>query len=140
MKWFSVSVLVKPKNINKRMKFRAHTLTMRLLHYTLLHVTWRKNCLVQNVILIGSVKQKIYQDVLSNKIVITNSKHFAQYVNDVCNSVILYLDKTDITEVDVTNAVYIPGMFQVHSVQRVGKSKLDFYTNSPYKKVRNLKV
>ena len=50
----------------------------------------------------------------------------------------LYLDKTDITEVNVINAVYVPSMLQVHSVQRVGKSKLDFYANSQYKKVGNL--
>ena len=75
----------------------------------------------------GSVKWKLYQDVLSNQI-ITSSKHFAQYANEVCNSVILYLDKTDITEVDVTNAVYMPGTLQVQSVQRIGLSKLDFYT------------
>ena len=36
----------------KRMKFREHTLAMRLLHYTLLHVTLRTNCPVENVILI----------------------------------------------------------------------------------------
>ena len=46
----SVSTLVKTTKINKRMKFRAHNLAMRLLHYTLLHVTLRKNCLVQNMI------------------------------------------------------------------------------------------
>ena len=73
-----------------------------------------------------SVKWKVYQDVLSNQI-ITSSKYFAQYANEVCNSVILYLDKTDITEVDVINAVYIPGTLQVHSIQRIGKSKLHFY-------------
>ena len=36
----------------KRMKFREHTSTMRFLHYTLLHVTLRTNCPVENVILI----------------------------------------------------------------------------------------
>ena len=53
----------------------------------------------------GSVKQKVYQDISSNWIVTTSAKHFAQYTNEVCNSVILCLD---------------------------------FYTNSPYKKVSNL--
>ena len=56
----------------------------------------------------GSVKRKVYQDVSSNRIVVTSGKDFAQCANEVCNSVILYLEKTDITEVDVTNAVYIP--------------------------------
>ena len=57
----------------------------------------------------GSMKGKLYQDVSSNQIVITSAKHFPQYANEVCYSVILSLDKTDITDVDVTNAVYIPG-------------------------------
>lgn len=57
----------------------------------------------------GSMKRKLYQDVSSNQIVITSAKHFTQYANEVCYSVILSLDKTDITDVDVTNAVYIPG-------------------------------
>ena len=52
MKWFSVSILVTTAKINKRMKFRVHTLTMRLLHYTMLRVTLKRNLLVQNVILI----------------------------------------------------------------------------------------
>ena len=53
----------------------------------------------------GSSKWKVYQDISSNWIVTTSAKHFPQYANVVCNSVILYLD---------------------------------FYTNSPYKKVSNL--
>ena len=57
----------------------------------------------------GSMKRKVYQDVSSNQIVITSAKHFTQYANEICYSVILSLDKTDITDVDVTNAVYIPG-------------------------------
>ena len=57
----------------------------------------------------GSVKRKVYQDVSSKRIVTTSAKDFVQYANEVCNSVIFYLDKTDTTEVDVTNVVYIPG-------------------------------
>ena len=53
----------------------------------------------------GSVKRKVYQDVSSNRSVITSAKHFVQYTHEFCNSVVLYLDKTDIAEVDVTNTV-----------------------------------
>ena len=53
----------------------------------------------------GSVKRKVYQDVSSNRSVITSAEDFVQYAHEFCNSDILYLDKTDIAEVDVTNTV-----------------------------------
>ena len=57
----------------------------------------------------GTVKRKVYQDVTSSRVVIANAEA-------------LYLDRTDITEIDVDHAVYIPGTLQVHSAQRVNEA------------------
>ena len=84
---------------------------MRLLHYTLLRAT-------------HGAKRDPNCDLYMLPVVIVSNQ--IQHERNIAYS----LDKT---EVDVTNAVYVPGTLQVHSVKTVGKSKLDFYTNSPYK-------
>ena len=86
----------------------------------------------------GTIKCKVYQDVTSSLIVIANAEHFARYANEVCKTEALYLDRTDITEIDVEHTVYIPGTLQVHSIQRVNESTLKFYFNSPYKQPSSL--
>ena len=55
-------------------------------------------------------KRKVYQDVTSLPIVITNAKHFTTYAKHVCKPDILYIDRAYITVPDVEDAVY-----QAHS-------------------------
>ena len=45
-----------------------------------------------------------------------------------------YIDKSNIIINDLIDAVYIPGTLQIHHVNRISQSCIEFYYNSPYKK------
>ena len=49
-----------------------------------------------------------------------------------------YLDKPDILVPKLDDAIYIKGTLQTHYLERVGKSKVNFYYNSTYKKSSSL--
>ena len=69
----------------------------------------------------GTVKRNFYQDVTASKIITRDGKHFA--------SCILVPNLDD--------AIYIKGTPQIH-LERVGKSKVNIYHNSTYKKSSSL--
>ena len=69
----------------------------------------------------GTVKRNFYQDVTASKIITRDGKHFA--------SCILVPNLDD--------AIYIKGTSQIH-LERVGKSKVNIYHNSTYKKSSSL--
>ena len=82
----------------------------------------------------GTIKRKVYQHVSSERVVIQNAKHFATYADQVCNISVHYIDKSNIIINDLADAVYIPGTLQIHHVNRISQSCIEFYYNSPYKK------
>ena len=49
-----------------------------------------------------------------------------------------YLDKSDILVPNLDDAIYIKGTLQIHHLERVGKSKVNFYYNLTYKKSSSL--
>ena len=49
-----------------------------------------------------------------------------------------YLNKSDILVPKFDDAIYIKGTLQIHHLERVGKSKVNFYYNSTYKKSSSL--
>ena len=55
----------------------------------------------------GTVKRKVYRDVTACKVIIKDAKHFADYANTVMNVRVEYLDKSDITLLNLNDAVYI---------------------------------
>ena len=83
----------------------------------------------------GTVKRKVYRDVTACKVIIKDAKHFADYANTVMNVRVEYLDKSDITLLNLNDAVYIYGTLQIHHLERVSQSEITFYYNSPYKQL-----
>ena len=77
----------------------------------------------------GTVKRKVYQDVTASKVVIKDAKHFAEYANNAMNVKIDYIDKSDVTVLDLSDAVYIYGTLQIHHLERVSKSKSPHTSN-----------
>ena len=49
-----------------------------------------------------------------------------------------YLDKSDILVPKFNDTIYYKGTLQIHHLKRVGKSKVNFYYNSTYKKSSSL--
>ena len=86
----------------------------------------------------GTVKRKVYQDVIASKVIIRDAKHFASYSNSILEIQVEYLDKSDILVLKLDDAIYIKGTLQIHHLERVGKSKVNFYYNLTYKKSSNL--
>ena len=84
------------------------------------------------------MKRNIYQDVTSSKVIEKDAKHFASYANSILEIQVEYLDKSDIPVPKLDQAIYIKGTLQIHHLQRVGKSKVNFYYNSTYKNSSNL--
>ena len=65
--------------------------------------------------------------------VIADAEHFVQYLSEVCNSALLYLEKTEIIDVDVTITVY-QEHFKCTVSKKVNKSKTELILISLYKK------
>ena len=86
----------------------------------------------------GTVKRKVYQDVIASKVIIRYAKHFASYANSILEIQVEYIDKSDILVPKLDDAIYIKGTLQIHHLERVGKSKVKFYYNSTYEKSSNL--
>ena len=84
------------------------------------------------------MKIKFYQDVTAPKVFIRDAKHFASYANSVLEIQVQYLDKSDIYVSKLDDAIYTKGNRQIHQSEWVGKSKVNFYHNSIYKKSSNL--
>ena len=74
----------------------------------------------------------MYGDVLASKVLIHNAKEFATYGDIKLNIAVFYIDKSDVPDIDVTNAIYIKGTSNVHHVERNDKA-ITFYENSNYK-------
>ena len=73
------------------------------------------------------MKRKVYQDVTASKVIIRDAKHFASYANSILEIQVQYLDKSDILVPKLDDAIYIKGTLQIHHLERVGKSKVNFY-------------
>ena len=84
------------------------------------------------------MKRKVYQDVTSSKVIIRDAKHFANYANSILEIQVEYYGKSDIFVSKLDDAIYIKGTLQIHHLEWVGKSKVNFYYNSTYKKSSNL--
>ena len=82
----------------------------------------------------GTVKREVYQDVTVSKVIMRDAKHFASYANSISEIQVEYLDKSDILVPRLDDAIYIKGTLQVHHLEQVGKSKVNYYYNSTYKK------
>ena len=82
----------------------------------------------------GTVKREVYQDVTVSKVIMGDAKHFASYANPISEIQVEYLDKSDILVPRLDDAIYIKGTLQVHHLEQVGKSKVNYYYNSTYKK------
>ena len=63
-----------------------------------------------------------------------DAKHFASYANSILEIQVEYLNKSDIIVLKLDDAIYIKGTLQIHHLERVGKSNINFYYNSTYKK------
>ena len=66
----------------------------------------------------GTVKSKVYQDVTASKVIIRDAKHFLEIQVEYLDILKLYT-------------------LQIHHLEFVGKSKVNFYYNSTYKKSSN---
>ena len=86
----------------------------------------------------GTVKRKVYQDVTAPKVIIRDAKHFDSYANSILEIQVEYLNKSDILVPKLDDAIYIKGTLQIHHLERVGKSKVNFYYNSTCKKSSSL--
>ena len=81
----------------------------------------------------GTIKRKVYQHVSSGKVIITDAKQFATYANEIRTVKVKYIDKSEIVFLNLGDAIYIHGTLKIHHVERINKTNLDFYLNSPYK-------
>ena len=84
------------------------------------------------------MKRKVYQDVTASKVIIRDAKHFVSYANSILEIHVEDLDKSDILVPKLDVAIYIKGTLQIHHLEQVGKSKVNFYYNSTYKKSSSL--
>ena len=70
----------------------------------------------------GTIKHKVFRDVKSGKVQITNAKSLAMYADSVVNGIrSLYLSKDDILKEpsDVESAPKIPSTLEIHKVTHV---------------------
>lgn len=86
----------------------------------------------------GTVKRKVYADVKSQKVVVQDAKHFAEYAKGACSVNVLYLDSANIISPSIEGSKYIPGTLQIHQVKRVNDKEVEFFYNSQYKKSSKL--
>ena len=86
----------------------------------------------------GNVKSKVYADVKSQKVVVQNTKHFAEYAKGACNVNVLYLDSANIISPSIEGSKYIPDTLQIQQVKRVSDKEVEFFYNSQYKKSSKL--
>ena len=66
--------------------------------------------------------------------IIKGAKRFADYANEKFNLHVIYLDKKEVTEINVDDSVPTPGCLSVHHVKCVTENLIDTYKNSNYKK------
>ena len=79
----------------------------------------------------GCIKRKVYQDVLTGKIIISDAQQFAEYANSIIKTHVLYLDKLMISH-NLNSAIYVKGTSKIHHVERINLNKIDVYYNSTY--------
>ena len=84
------------------------------------------------------MKRKVYADVKSQKVVVQDAKHFAEYAKGACSVNVLYLDSANIISPSIEGSKYIPGTLQIHQVKRVNDKEVEFFYNSQYKKSSKL--
>ena len=82
----------------------------------------------------GTMNSSIYNDVRSSKAIIKNAKHFADYANEKLNLHVIYLDKKEVTEINVDDSDPVPSCLLVHHAECVTENLIDTYKNSNYKK------
>ena len=70
---------------------------------------------------------------MSSKVNIVNAKHFADSAKKL-SAKVEYLDKTEITELDLNDAIPVKDRLGVHHVERVTTDFIEVYLNSNYKK------
>ena len=82
----------------------------------------------------GTIKNRVFRDVLSGKVNIGSAEHFASYANKIITDISsLYMPLNEVlTEPDcVENAPKIAGTLEVHKIRRTfnsdGVCKLEFY-------------
>ena len=60
------------------------------------------------------------------------------YAKSILEIQVDYLDKSDILVPKFNDTIYYKGTLQIHHLKQVGKSKVNFYYNSTYKKSSSL--
>ena len=70
--------------------------------------------------------------MLAGKIIISDAQQFAEYVNSILKTHVLYLDKLLIISHNLNSAIYVQGTLKIHHVEQINLNKIDVYYNSPY--------
>ena len=60
------------------------------------------------------MKHKVYADVKSQKVVVQDAKHFAEYAKGAYSVNVFYLDSANIITPSIEGSKYIPGTLQIH--------------------------
>ena len=77
----------------------------------------------------GTIKRKVYTEVLSAKVVIENAKQFSEAVDRLCD-----LNAKDIKFPDLTDSIYTRETLKVHHVRRLTPNLIELYFNSTFNK------
>ena len=81
----------------------------------------------------ATIKWCVYNDFRASKVRLVDAKHFAEYTNEKLAINVAYLDKTEITVVNVKDSIPVPGTLQIHHVEWVSSNLIKLYKNSNYK-------
>ena len=73
----------------------------------------------------GIIDRCVYNDVRASKVILRDAKHFAEYANEKLAINVAYLDKAEITVVNVKDSVPVPGTLTIHHVERVSSNLIE---------------
>ena len=85
----------------------------------------------------GTIKRCVYNDVRASKVILRDAKQSAEYANEKLDInvtyLVAYLDRVEMTVVNVKDSVPVPGTLTIHHVERVSSNLIELYKNSNYK-------
>ena len=81
----------------------------------------------------GTVKRKVFREVVSGKIVIENAQQFAKAADQLCNITVMYLDAADIESPDLSDSIYTHGTLKIHHAKRLNLATVHLFLNSTFK-------
>ena len=64
----------------------------------------------------GTIKQCVHSDVRTSTVILRDAKHFADNANEKFAINVAYLDKDEITVINVKDSVPVPGTLKIHHV------------------------